>query len=281
MLLNTWVYKSYPSLCKVPSPERTLAFLPSREQWHGRFFCSLPRHYPSRWPKGVSVLQGHSILFQLGYLTLVPQLPHFLRSIFVNFFFWKFRLLISFPLFASEGTGQECPCGRGRYSLRVSVSQGKQSEKEESAVQMGERQILPLAGSLGTRMTWAGSPGGENLTNCCALQAQERAWVLPGWHVTWMWRKKGQERGACDVGPTCMRQGRGINAFRDFWEANWVVGCVKTPDLVPPFTELHFQKMLLRSDLCFLCMWLHAETGLHGAPQDLVKLNVGLWSILP
>lgn len=36
--------------------------------------------------------------------------------------------------------------------LPKGVSQGKQSEKEESALQMRERQILPLAGSLGTRM---------------------------------------------------------------------------------------------------------------------------------
>ena len=37
--------------------------------------------------------------------------------------------------------------------LPKGVSQGKQSEQEESALQMGERQILPLAGSLVTRMT--------------------------------------------------------------------------------------------------------------------------------
>ena len=173
MLLNPWMYKSYPSLCKVPSPEPTLAFLPSREQWHGRFFCSLPSHYPSRWPKGVSVLQGHSILFQLGYLTPVPQLPHFLRSIFVNFF-WEVSPpnLLSVVCFWGDRTGVSVCEGK---MLPKGVSQGKQSEQEESALQMGERQILPLAGSLVTRMTWAGSPG----THCCHHVGRTWQTVVP------------------------------------------------------------------------------------------------------
>lgn len=50
------------------------------------------------------VLQEHSVLFQLGYLILVPQLSHIFRSFFINCF-GKFCFLISFPSFASGGDG--------------------------------------------------------------------------------------------------------------------------------------------------------------------------------
>lgn len=102
--------------------------LSSGEQWHDSFFYFLPSHSAPRWPKGVSVLQGHSVLFQLGYLILVPQLSHIFRSFFINFF-CKFCFLISFPSFAFGGDRTGASLCEGKMLPRVSPKENSSSKK--------------------------------------------------------------------------------------------------------------------------------------------------------
>lgn len=156
----------------------------------------------------MSVLQGHSVLFQLGYLILVPQLSHIFRSFFINFFFASFPSWSLFHHLLLEEIEQEHFCVRGRRSLGCRPRKTVWARRQCTT---GGREADPaLYGIVSCKDDFARteSPSvhrchhvGRTRPILGNYRPRKKHGPMPGWHATWMRRKKGQETRACR---TCM-----------------------------------------------------------------------------